>query len=183
MACVVLLPGTLDRAPRRFADVEAGRLYRGGYPNEAELRWLANSVGVRSVVSLMHDGGAGGRSAEEARAATGLGLRLKEFPMPGDGRADFEVLDRAADAIAEEMKSGVVYVHCSAGKQRSNAATAAYRMKYCGWTDERALLELRDRFGLDPMSEAELAAHLREYYSNHIRTRQSDRSDNSEPVP
>lgn len=183
MACVVLLPGTLDRAPRRFADVEAGRLYRGGYPNEAELRWLANSVGVRSVVSLMHEGGAGGRSAEEARAATGLGLRLSEFPMPGDGRGDFEVLDAAADRIAEEMKNGAVYVHCSAGKQRSNAATAAYRMKHCGWTDAQAIAELHERFDLDPKSEAELTAHLRAYYSSHIRSARTDRSEKSGPLP
>ncbi len=176
MTCVVLLPGTLDRAPRRFADVEAGRLYRGGYPNESELRWLANSVGVRSVVSLMHEGGAGGRSAEEERAAAGLGLRLSEFPMPGDGRADFEMLDAAADKIAEEMKNGAVYLHCSAGKQRSNAATAAYRMKHCGWTDEQAIAELHERFGLDDASEAELIFHLRAYYTKHIRADKGQRS-------
>src|SRR5215468_10460454 len=171
IAALILFPGTLDRTPNRFAAVDAGRLYRGGYPDPAELRWLANSVGVRSVVSLMHDDSPADRSREEARTAASLGLQLKEFAMPGDGRADFELLDAAADAIADGMREGPVYLHCSAGKQRSNAATAAYRMKHCGWTADQAIDELKVRFDLDPAAEARLADHLRAYYEDRIRPR------------
>jgi protein-tyrosine phosphatase len=181
ISALLLSPGALDPAPRRFAEVEPGRLYRGGYPDARELRWLAGSVGVRSVVSLMEDSPAEGRSRAEREAAGQLGLRLDSIPMPGNGQADFDLLDAAADAIADGMKRGPVYFHCAAGKQRSNAATAAYRMKHCGWTADRAIGELRRRFGMDA-GEAGLATHLREYYEHRIRAQRAATAD-SPPVP
>lgn len=155
-------------APRRFAVVEPGRIYRGGYPDKGELEWLHRQLGVGEIVSLMDESRDAEKAGREHAAAEALGLRLEEFPMPGDGRGDFDTLDAAADAIGAGASKGTIYVHCSAGKQRSNAATAAWRMKHCGWTDDQAIEELTRRFGFEPDDEARLAAHLRAYYSERI---------------
>ncbi len=166
-AGLVLLGGTKDR-PRRFAVVEPGRIYRGGYPDEGELRWLQRQLGIREIVSLMEESRDADKGGREHRTAAALGLRLEEFPMPGDGRGDFDTLDAAADAIAAGSANGAIYVHCSAGKQRSNAATAAWRMKHCGWTADQAIEELTRRYGFEPGDEARLAVHLRAYYAERI---------------
>lgn len=154
--------------PRRFAVVEPGRIYRGGYPDEGQLDWLQRQLGVREVVSLMEESRDEEKAGREHAAAAALGLRFEEYPMPGDGRGDFETLDAAADAIAAGSSKGAIYVHCSAGKQRSNAATAAWRMKHCGWTAEQAIDELTRRYGFEPGDEGRLGAHLRAYYAARI---------------
>jgi len=68
------------------------------------------------------------------------GLDFKLIPMPGDGLADFDKLDQAADWI-KDHEGRPVYVHCAAGVNRTGAAIAAYRVKHCGWTLQRALAE------------------------------------------
>ena len=85
------------------------------------------------------------------------------FPMPGDGRATFDLLDGAADAMADS-RNGPTYFHCAAGKMRSGAALAAYRMKHCGWTYERAMTEAAQHdLDNDSENEKQLRQHLRKY--------------------
>ncbi|MCK6456279.1 MAG: hypothetical protein L6Q92_07085 [Phycisphaerae bacterium] len=167
IAILWIWPGALEERPRRFAEVEPGWLYRGGYPEPDELRWLARRFGVRSVVSLMKDPPNSPREKAESSTVRELGLRFREIPMPGDGRGDFNSLDAAADAIADS-KGEPVYVHCAAGRQRSNAALAAYRMRHCGWTFEQTLREL-ERFGLDLAEDEALVQHLRKYWESHLQ--------------
>ncbi len=154
--------------PARFAEVEPGRVYRGGYPDPKALGRLADRYGVRSVVSLMLDSPDEGRTLAERDAARALGLRLIEIPMPGDGRAEFDDLDRAADAVAEAQASGPVFFHCAAGRQRSNAVTAAYRMRRCGWGYDAAMKELEAHFGLEPGDKPDLREHLRRYWTERL---------------
>ena len=91
-----------------------------------------------------------------------LGLKFFRIKMPGDGRGDFTSLDMAADAMANRQ-NWPVFFHCAAGKQRSNAALAAYRLKYEGWSIEKTLDDLRQRYDLDMLSEGALCEHLRQY--------------------
>src|SRR5262245_13617224 len=75
--------GAGEGPPRRFALVEPGKIYRGGYPSEAELVWL-RQLGVRGIVSLMEESRDAEKAGREHAAAVELGLRLDEYPMPGD---------------------------------------------------------------------------------------------------
>ena len=81
-----------------------------------------------------------------------LGIHLLRFPMPGDGRGEFAALEQAAMAIADKGNRPVFF-HCAAGKQRSNAAWAAYRLKFWGWSVEQALAELERDYDLDRGAE------------------------------
>jgi protein tyrosine/serine phosphatase len=146
--------------PRRFAEVVPG-LYRGGFPTGDHIAALAREKGVKTVVSLT-DFKDEPKYAEEMDAAKAAGLRFLRFPMLGDGRGDLDILDRAADAIGDKA-NWPVFFHCAAGKQRSNAALAAWRVKKCGWSIDQAIDELEKKYDLDRENEAELVDHLREY--------------------
>ncbi len=149
--------------PKRFAEVERGSLYRGGYPSARHIRNLATDLDVRTIVSLT-----GRVDDEDERAmlaeARDLRLRTLRFPMPGNGCVeDLGVLDKAADAI-HNAANHPVFFHCAAGKQRSNAVLAAYRMKHCGWSLDEALAELKTRYDLlADGKEQVLVEHLRGY--------------------
>ena len=156
--------------PRRFAEVEPGALYRGGYPTGHHVRDMADEYRIRTIVNLSPGGDEASQSKEleECTTAAQLGIRVLPFPMPGDGMADFASLDAAADALADPANRPVFF-HCAAGKMRSGAVLAAYRMKHCRWPLKEAMAEAR-RYGLDGSDEKEtqLADHLASY-EDHVR--------------
>lgn len=173
---VLFIPPTLTRVipewtryPRRFAEVEPGHLYRGGYPTPGNIRNLAAREGIRTVVSLTGEID----RPEERRlieTMTDLHINHRRFPMPGNGCGDMEILDAAADAL-NRQDDWPIFFHCKAGKQRSNAALAAYRMKHCGYTLEAALRELEDHYDLDrDGTEQDLVEHLAKY-ARELETR------------
>lgn len=154
--------------PNRFAEVEAGWLYRGGYPSGEHLQSLQGRYDIKTIVNLTDArakaGSAESRTAtEEREAVERLGMKMLIFPMPGNGQAAFGVLDEAADAIADKQ-NGPTYFHCAAGKMRSGAALAAYRMKHCGWSYARAMSEA-EQYDLHNDSENDVALrrHLQKY--------------------
>jgi protein tyrosine/serine phosphatase len=147
--------------PNRFAEVEPDGLFRGGAPTAEHIRLLAGERKIKTILSLTDVTG----SDEELRAlATARSLKLKQLrvPMPGNGVAPFESLDRAAEVVADQ-RGWPMYFHCAAGKQRSNAVLAAYRLRKCGWTIDAALAELEASHDLNPVKEKALADHLRAY--------------------
>lgn len=152
----------LQNHPKRFAVVEPGKLYRGGYPTAKHLQNLKEQEHIRTIVSLTgvvdkpHE-------REMLAAKEKLGLLHRRIAMPGNGCAEFGDLDRAADAL-NVKEDRPIFFHCQAGKQRSNAVLAAYRLKHCGWTLEETLTELETHHGLDPESkEKKLVEHLTNY--------------------
>ena len=179
VAAAIYFADIAPSRPRRFAAVEPGRVYRGGAPTLDHLAWFKSSLGGNTVISLADDGGRSAAIKDERAAAERLGLRFYRFPMPGDGRGSFDALDAAADQLADRG-NGVIFFHCSAGKQRSNAALAAYRMRHCGWTLEQALREL-DQYDLDRATEAALCEHLRRYYDARVAATRPRRAAASHP--
>ena len=147
--------------PRRFAEVVPASIYRGGFPSADHIYNLANEKRIRTVVSLT-DLKEAPKYAEEVEAARSAGLRLLRYPLHGDGRGEFDDLDKAADAIGDKA-NWPVFFHCDAGKQRSNAVLAAYRLRKCGWTIDKALDELESKYDLDREKEKVLVDYLREY--------------------
>ncbi len=152
----------LNAYPDRFAEAIPGKIYRGGFPTPEHLERLQKEFGIRTVISLT---GETERPREIARqnAIRSLNLKQYRFPMKGNGTGKFPVLDRAADALnaAEDQP---IFFHCQAGKQRSNATLAAYRMKHCGWTLKEALAELIEHYDLEhDGDERVLVEHLENY--------------------
>ncbi|HWL94993.1 MAG TPA: hypothetical protein VNT79_15850 [Phycisphaerae bacterium] len=152
----------LNELPRRFAEVVPATIYRGGRPTAVQIETLRKEKNVRTLVNLTEPKETTDER-ESARAAGELNMRVLRFPMPGNGTGEFAVLDTAADAI-NDPSNQPLYFHCAAGKQRSNAALAAYRMKHCGWTLAQALAELEDKYELEREGEERvLVEHLTSY--------------------
>ncbi len=149
------------RYPRRFAEVVPDGVFRGGFPTAENINHLKEDKSIRTIVNLTerNDRQEENQMFDEAKR---LGIEICQFPMPGDGRGDYASLDQAAEVIANRA-NWPLYFHCAAGKQRSNAAWAAYRMKCCGWNLEKTLAELERDYDLDRDAERLLCVHLAGY--------------------
>lgn len=147
--------------PKRFAEVEPGRLYRAGYCEPGPLTDVIREYKIRTILTLLSNEPDSQDQQKEEAVAAKEGVRVVRIPMPGDGRGEFAQLDAAADVIADASKQPML-VHCYAGVNRTGAAYVAYRVRHCGWTIDRALAEAVAN-GYSQRDTPELAAHLRQY--------------------
>jgi hypothetical protein len=170
VAAVVVAISHENIFTKRFAVVEPGQVFRGGYVEPWPLKRIIEKNHIRNILCLMNFAG-DARGPKEEKVASEMGVGLKELPMPGNGCAPFESLDIAAAFIADPANRPL-YVHCAAGVQRTGASIAAYRMRYCGWTYEQALAEA-EYHGLDRKHNPELYDHLKRY---------ADRLQHGEPA-
>jgi protein tyrosine/serine phosphatase len=145
---------------RRFGAVEPG-LYRGGYAQPPALKRILAAHGIRHILCLANYNADEPKGRKEQKVAAEMGVEFKLLPMPGDGTADFPILDAAADFIADPANRPL-FVHCAAGVQRTGAAIVAYRIKHLGWDYDRAIAEA-EGYGLDRDNNPELYDHLRRY--------------------
>lgn len=127
-----------DAPIKRFLRVDA-RLYRGGQPDAAGYAYLRD-VGVRTVVSL-RTGDEGERAAVEA-----LGMRFVHIPValrPFGATVKPDAVARFFQ-IVDDPSSGIVFVHCKRGADRTGTFVGLYRMARQQWDDDRAYDEARD---------------------------------------
>jgi protein tyrosine/serine phosphatase len=154
---------------KRFFAVEPGSLYRSGYLEPVPLRKVIAEHKLKTIVCLLNNEPDNPDQRKEESVVRETGVRLVRIGMPGTGLANFDALDQAADAIADRANWPIL-VHCAGGENRTGAACAAYRMKHCGWSFEKAIAE-GDKFGLSLRDKPELVEHLRTYYQQRVATR------------
>ena len=151
---------------KRFAVVVPGQLYRSGYLEPWPLQRMIRKYDLETVLTLTTNEPDMPHQQKEEAVLERDGVALIRIGMPGDGRADFDLLDRAAEVIADEPHRPLL-VHCAAGVHRTGAAYAAWRMKYCGWNADRALAEAGEH-GITLRRKPELCEHLRRYYASRV---------------
>jgi len=156
--------------PKRFFEVVPGRIYRSGYLEQGPLRRVIDQHGLKTVLALLNDEPEDPDQQRENRILAEKGVKLIRIGMPGNGLADFDLLDQAATMLADASTHPVL-VHCSAGVNRTGAVVAAWRMKYCGWDPDRAIDEAQ-RCGWSPWKNPELRDHLREYHRTRVASSQ-----------
>lgn len=151
-----------QETPKRFAEVEQGRLYRGAFPTAKQIRFIHKRDNIRTIISLTTDEGKA-RDLELDGAVKELGLKRYRFPMRGNGTGDLATLDRAADALAE-AKDQPIFFHCAAGDKRCSSVLGAYWMKHKGKSLRQTLDDLTRDYGMEFDDEDhELAEFLGEY--------------------
>lgn len=132
--------GPTESGIPRFAEVCPG-ISRGGNPGEAGIRYL-HDHGFKTVVSFLVD-------KDESLQVVRSGMRWVHIPMHSwFFSADPPTKDQVRQflAVVQDTTQFPVFMHCKAGKDRTGAMTALYRVENCGWTKDEALQEM-DSFG------------------------------------
>ena len=152
--------------PKRFAEVVPGKLYRSGYCQPGPLTRIIRDHNIKTILVLLNDEPDSPEQQKELAVVQREGVKLIRIGMPGDGCADFDALEKAADIIADASTQPLL-VHCYAGTNRTGAAYAVWRMRHCGWNYEQTMDECEDN-ELSPHYSAKLFDHLKRYYAARI---------------
>lgn len=118
--------------------------FRGGELTTEGIENLAK-LGFRTIIDLRDDA-----EPEEAEACKRLGITYYNFPLDQYQTPDRATVDKILQIIREAKEP--VFVHCSGGKHRAGTLCALYRMKYQGWSAERAWRE-QQAYGFGPPEE------------------------------
>lgn len=121
----------------RFAEIRPG-LARGGEPDESGLTYL-RSRGYKTIVSFLADPDESTFVVEQGMKYVHIPIRSGPFscPTPSDDQVR-QFLSVATDTTLYPM-----FIHCHAGKDRTGAMAAIYRMETCGWTNDEAVEEMK----------------------------------------
>lgn len=128
--------------PGAFKQVEPG-FWRGGLPRKRGLEQL-KTMGVRTVVDLMDED-----PKEWAKIAASLGITYVNIPLRRTRPIPPESIKQFLD-IVQDPANRPVYVHCRAGRDRTGAMIAIYRMQASNWSAAQAMREMKT-FGFNPM--------------------------------
>lgn len=113
------------------------RYYRGAQPEPNDYQALKD-LGVNTVVDLRND-----PTDYEKPAVEALGMKYVNIPMSGWKSPKMESINQFL-ALLEEPSTGVVYVHCKAGRHRASVMGAAYRYTKYGWDYDKVYKEMKD---------------------------------------
>ena len=121
----------------RFAEICPG-LSRGGEPNETTLKYLRDK-GFKTIVSFLP-------SPAESASVVQSGMKYVHIPMhSGPFSADPPTDEQVQQflSVAGDTTQYPMFIHCHAGKDRTGAMSAIYRMQVCGWTRDEAIEEMK----------------------------------------
>ncbi len=150
---VLLSTATVDLP--NFEKVD-GKLFRGGQPSPEGFRKL-KGMGVTSIVNLRLE------DPSEEAIVKELGMDYRRIPLPDTVPPTKEQVAEFLD-LMRSSKKDKVYVHCAAGKNRTGAMVAVWRMEN-GMNPSEALKEAL-RLGLHPhlMAADRIADFIRRYH-------------------
>jgi hypothetical protein len=126
--------------PRKWGVVEQDGFYRSGQIHRRIVEDVLREHHIDLIVDLASDDPPGDPDeAAERAAARRLGIRRIELSLRGDGGGSPEPYGAALAAVIRARRSGErVLVHCNAGRERTGALVAMYRMLEDDWDGARA---------------------------------------------
>jgi protein tyrosine/serine phosphatase len=127
-----------------FHTVEPGVLMRSGQPRVADLAYIRAEHGLRTVVAAR--GGTrhplrGRWFAKQKAWCARHDVHLEHLPFSDVAAPPAEVFDRFL-ALVGDARRRPVLVHCEQGFHRTGVLVAAWRLRACGWTWDRAVAEM-----------------------------------------
>ncbi|MDY3552076.1 tyrosine-protein phosphatase [Gemmata sp. JC717] len=178
VAVAALLSGSgCDRGPRNFGVVEPGVLYRSGQLTPPAFEQLLTDHAIKTVVSLRPVRDEAEKSdAHEETICQSRGIKFVRIPPreagAEPGGSPLEPVAREFLAVMADPANHPVYVHCTAGRDRTGTVCAVYRVDHDGWSPEQAVAEMRT-FGFDPDKDAAAGAYTRYVLSYRRRAEPS----------
>jgi protein tyrosine/serine phosphatase len=110
--------------------------YRGGQLKARDFKTL-QELGVRTVINLRR-----GDSRKEEAWVQNAGMKYFKIPLSTTRPATKEQTEDFLKLVREPAH-WPVYVHCAAGRHRTGAMTAIYRITHDSWTADMAYLEMK----------------------------------------
>src|ERR1041385_2025404 len=107
----------------RFAEICPG-LSRGGEPDESTLKYL-HDKGYKTIVSFLP-------SPAESASVVQFGMKYVHIPMHSGPFSADPPTDQQVEqflAVAGDTTQYPMFIHCHAGKDRTGALSALYRMQ------------------------------------------------------
>lgn len=135
---------------RNFHVVREGVLYRSGQMSLAGLKRIIHDYGIKTVVTLRETRCPGDEppDLDEEKYCIREAINYYRIPpRPWSGADGFVPADKGVEVFRQVMsdpKNYPVLVHCFAGIHRTGAMCAIYRMDFEGWSNARAIAEMRD---------------------------------------
>lgn len=155
-----------SRIPKRFGIVVPDRLYRSGEITPRQLKYLAETRGIQTVLSLLDPEHP--QSKIEKAAAEELGLLWVCVPLPGNGASTAEQRQHIKEIVLDDSL-GPTLVHCAAGANRTGLTVGMYRIYRDKWTTAQVLEEMRQYDFEDEPQHANLRAALEVEYAEAQR--------------
>jgi protein tyrosine/serine phosphatase len=154
---------------RNFNVVREGVLYRSGQLSLPSLQRLINDYRIKTIVTLRGPQQTGDRPPDfaEEEYCRQEGIRYFRLPQKEweaeDGTAPNEANVVKFVEIMNDPTNFPVLVHCLAGKHRTGAMCAIYRMEQDCWTNQQAIDEL-GLYGYDNVTEHhDVLGYLKRY--------------------
>lgn len=113
------------------------RFYRGGQPEKDDYPALKD-LGIKTVIDLRND-----PTDYEKAEVEALGMKYVNIPMTGWKYPKDEHIEKFMQ-VMNDPETGVVYVHCKAGKHRTGVTGAVYRYENYGWDYEKTYREMKN---------------------------------------
>jgi hypothetical protein len=146
--------------PKRFGVVEPGSIYRCGQLSSSLVKDVLAEHNIRVIIDLTNDDLGNADQQAEKKAAAELNIKIRRFPLAGNGTGDASRYAGAVAAIAEAKKNSLpVLVHCAAGAQRTGGVITVYRLLVQKKDPALCISEMK-HFGWDPKSNPALVPFL-----------------------
>lgn len=166
----ILYAAYQQKQTRNLRVVKEGVLYRSGQMTLAGLKRVLHDYGIRTVITL-RDAKVEGQlppDIEEQRYCKAqeihyLRISPHSWRIHPDGTSPADPHVAEFLRLVRDPKRHPILLHCFAGKHRSGAYSAIYRMEEEGWTNESAIAEIKALGYVNLDKEWDILGYLTRY--------------------
>ena len=110
--------------------------YRGARPRHDDYEYLS-SLGVKCVIDLERRSG-----ASEKQYVEKAGMKFYRIPLSDTDKPNNQEIEEFLK-IVNDPNNQPFYLHCHAGRDRTGAMAAIYRIAHDGWNADKAYAEMK----------------------------------------
>ena len=155
---------------RNFRVVREGVLYRSGQMSLSALKRIVHDYGIRTIVCL-RDGNTRADAQEEKYCQKEELNYVRIPPLHWEvenGRAPVDEGIRKFLEVVRDPKQQPVLIHCFAGIHRTGGYCAVFRMECDGWSNDRAIDEMKALGYFNLENEGDILGYLERYRAARV---------------